>query len=77
MFDEIDANKDNRLSRKEVSDFVKHQINDAKAHGDSASISDPDHTQMVDEIFMHEDKDRDDYISHDEFSGPKHNHEEL
>jgi hypothetical protein len=26
----------------------------------------------VEEIFSHEDRDRDGYISHDEFSGPKH-----
>jgi FK506-binding protein 14 len=28
--------------------------------------------RMVEEIFSHEDRDRDGYISHDEFSGPKH-----
>lgn len=28
--------------------------------------------QMIEEIFKHEDKDKDGYISHEEFSGPKH-----
>jgi len=28
--------------------------------------------QLVEEIFQHEDKDRNGFISHDEFSGPKH-----
>jgi hypothetical protein len=28
--------------------------------------------KLVEEIFSHEDKDRDGYISHVEFSGPKH-----
>jgi FK506-binding protein 14 len=28
--------------------------------------------KLVEEIFGHEDKDRDGYISHEEFSGPKH-----
>lgn len=28
--------------------------------------------KMVEEIFQHEDKDRNGFISHDEFSGPKH-----
>lgn len=28
--------------------------------------------KLVEEIFQHEDKDKNGYISHDEFSGPKH-----
>lgn len=28
--------------------------------------------KITEEIFHHEDKDRDGYISHEEFSGPKH-----
>ena len=28
--------------------------------------------KLVEEIFSHEDKDKDGYISHEEFSGPKH-----
>ena len=36
---------------------------------------------MLDEIFKHEDKDKDNLISYDEFSGPKHDeqdeHDEL
>ena len=28
--------------------------------------------KLVEEIFSHEDKDKDGLISHDEFSGPKH-----
>ena len=31
-----------------------------------------DQDKLVEEIFSHEDKDKDGYISHDEFSGPKH-----
>lgn len=31
-----------------------------------------DNDKMVEEIFQHEDKDRNGFISHDEFSGPKH-----
>ena len=33
--------------------------------------------KLVEEIFSHEDKDRNGYISHDESSWPKHNHDEL
>lgn len=28
--------------------------------------------KLVEEIFQHEDKNKDGFISHDEFSGPKH-----
>ena len=31
-----------------------------------------DHDKLVEEIFQHEDKDKNGFISHDEFSGPKH-----
>ena len=30
------------------------------------------HNEIVADIFLHEDKDKDGYISYDEFSGPKH-----
>lgn len=31
-----------------------------------------DHDKLVEEIFQHEDKDKNGFLSHDEFSGPKH-----
>jgi len=31
-----------------------------------------DHDKLVEEIFQHEDQDKNGYISKDEFSGPKH-----
>ena len=31
-----------------------------------------DQDKLVEEIFSHEDEDNDGYISHDEFTGPKH-----
>jgi len=31
-----------------------------------------DHDKLVEEIFQHEDQDKNGFISHDEFSGPKH-----
>lgn len=78
VFKEIDTDQDERLSRKEVGEFLKRQLGRADRHGDSGSTDDPDRVQMIDEIFMHEDKDKDDYITHSEFSGPKHDdHDEL
>uniref|UniRef100_A0A6G1S4R3 peptidylprolyl isomerase n=1 Tax=Aceria tosichella TaxID=561515 RepID=A0A6G1S4R3_9ACAR len=77
VFKEIDVDTDGRLTRKEVGEFLRAQLAQANRHGDSGSADDPDQVQMVDEIFMHEDKDKDGYITHDEFSGPKYDHDEL
>jgi Ca2+-binding EF-hand superfamily protein len=45
------------------------------AGGEQAEEADKmenDQDKLVEEIFSHEDKDKDGYISHEEFSGPKH-----
>ena len=39
--------------------------------------SDKDHEARVDKIFANVDKDNDAIISHEEFNGPKHDHDEL
>lgn len=41
---------------------------------DSAELKNmlAENDKLVEEIFQHEDKDKNGYISHDEFSGPKH-----
>ena len=33
---------------------------------------DDSHNSMIADIFLHEDKDKDGFISHEEFLGPKH-----
>ncbi|CAB3226136.1 unnamed protein product [Arctia plantaginis] len=74
VFKEIDADKDNMLSREEVSDYLKKQM----VPSDGAEISEDvrqileGHDKLVEEIFQHEDKDKNGFISHEEFSGPKH-----
>jgi len=68
VFKEIDANDDNQLSREEVSTYLKKQMPDAAKSG--ADL--PDQDKLVEEIFQHEDQDKNGYISHEEFSGPKH-----
>lgn len=79
VFKEIDTNGDKMISRKEMIDYVKLQQQHAQEHGDTGSPDDPDQMDMVEEIFMHEDKDKDDMISYEEFMGPKHDqhHDEL
>nr|APA33859.1 seminal fluid protein [Nilaparvata lugens] len=75
VFKEIDADADKQLSREEVSEYLKKQM---VAAGEGTDAADEvkqmleDHDRLVEEIFQHEDKDKNGYISHDEFSGPKH-----
>ncbi|XP_076373593.1 FK506-binding protein 2-like isoform X2 [Tachypleus tridentatus] len=69
VFKEIDSNADQQLSRNEISDYLKKQLPEAEAAG----IKDlPEQDKIVEEIFQHEDKDKNGFISHEEFSGPKH-----
>ncbi|RZC38673.1 FKBP C and/or EF-hand 7 domain containing protein [Asbolus verrucosus] len=74
VFKEIDNDKDNQLSREEVSDYLKKQMVAAEGEAQSEEMKNmlADHDKLVEEIFQHEDKDKNGFISHDEFSGPKH-----
>lgn len=72
MFKEIDVDGDGKLSRQEVGEFLKRQLSQAGEQHD-----DQDHGNMLDEVFKHEDKDNDGFITRDEFSGPKYDHDEL
>jgi len=69
VFKEIDADQDNKLSKDEVAQYLKAQLPAAEAAGMKNL---PDTDKMVEDIFAHEDSDRDGIISHEEFSGPKH-----
>uniref|UniRef100_A0A023GMN9 peptidylprolyl isomerase n=1 Tax=Amblyomma triste TaxID=251400 RepID=A0A023GMN9_AMBTT len=69
VFKQIDADQDEQLTREEISKYLKEQLPAAQAAG----LKDlPDTDKMVEEIFQHEDRDRDGVISREEFSGPKH-----
>ncbi|XP_025160807.1 peptidyl-prolyl cis-trans isomerase FKBP14 [Harpegnathos saltator] len=76
VFKEIDADKDNQLSREEVSDYLRKQVLEAEQanadENEDVKKMLADHDKLVEEIFQHEDKDKNGFISHDEFSGPKH-----
>ncbi|KAG8041848.1 hypothetical protein G9C98_007152 [Cotesia typhae] len=75
VFKEIDVDSDNQLSREEVSEYLRKQMVEANQAGDTSEemkkIID-DHDKLVEEIFQHEDVDKNGFISHKEFSGPKH-----
>lgn len=74
VFKEIDQDRDKQLSRDEVSDYLKKQMAAAEGAegGDDIKQMMSDHEKLVEEIFQHEDKDKNGFISHDEFTGPKH-----
>lgn len=53
----------------QISDYLKKQMPQAEAAG----LKDmPEQDKLVEDIFQHEDRDRNGFISHEEFSGPKH-----
>jgi len=76
VFKEIDSNDDQQLSRDEVSDYLKKQMANADTEenklNDEVQKALQEHDKLVEEIFQHEDQDKNGFITHDEFSGPKH-----
>lgn len=60
----------------QVSEYLRKQMIEAEqgGAGDNEEMKKMlvDHDKLVEEIFQHEDKDKNGFISHDEFSGPKH-----
>ncbi|XP_015119607.1 FK506-binding protein 2 [Diachasma alloeum] len=75
VFKEIDSNNDKLLSREEVSRYLKKQMHETGQEDDNNDdikkmLAEND--KLVEEIFQHEDTDKNGFISHDEFSGPKH-----
>ncbi|CAG9840223.1 unnamed protein product [Diabrotica balteata] len=78
VFKEIDSNKDNQLSREEVREFLSDYLRKQMVAAEDQVPSDEmknmlaDHDKLVEEIFQHEDQDKNGFISHAEFSGPKH-----
>jgi len=73
VFKKIDLDQDNQLSKEEVAGYIKKHIPvpEHEEHADpDRPVQDP--LKITEEIFQHEDQDRDGYISFDEFSGPKH-----
>jgi len=73
VFKEIDENRDNQLSREEVSEYLKKQMVAVEGQ-ETEEVKNmlKEHDKLVEEIFQHEDKDKNGLISHEEFSGPKH-----
>jgi len=66
IFKQIDSDDDGHLGKEEVLEYIKAQIPAEEMENGQ------DPHKITEEIFHHEDKDRDGLISHEEFSGPKH-----
>ena len=59
--------------RFQVSGYLKKQMSAAEGQdADEFRNMMNENDKLVEEIFQHEDKDKNGFISHDEFSGPKH-----
>lgn len=58
----------------QVSEYLKKQMVAAEGGEGGEEIKNmlADNDKLVEEIFQHEDKDKNGFISHEEFSGPKH-----
>jgi len=66
IFKAIDEDENKMISREEIMAYIKREIPEEQlAEGQNFA-------NIAEEIFEHEDKDKDGFISHDEFSGPKH-----
>jgi len=66
IFKAIDKDNDSKLTKEEVLEYIEEQL-PADQRTDEQNPE-----AITDEIFDHEDKDKDGVISHEEFSGPKH-----
>lgn len=58
----------------QVSEYLKQQMEAAAGGEQNEDVKNmlADHDKIVEEIFQHEDKDKNGFISYEEFSGPKH-----
>ncbi|CAG7831013.1 unnamed protein product [Allacma fusca] len=77
VFREIDTNSDGQLNRDEVSEYLNKQLQgmeseDIQEDEEEMRKALEEHDKLVEEIFQHEDKDKNSIISFEEFSGPKH-----
>lgn len=66
-------NNNSNSQSQQVSDYLKKQMSAVEGQ-ETEEVKNmlSEHDKLVEEIFQHEDKDKNGLISHDEFSGPKH-----
>jgi len=74
VFKMMDANADGGITREELSNYLIKEAQAMPAEDETAKqiLGGPPYLQnRVEEIFSHEDVDKDNFISHAEFQGPK------
>ncbi|XP_060073154.1 peptidyl-prolyl cis-trans isomerase FKBP7-like [Ylistrum balloti] len=69
VFKMIDIDSDNLLTRDELAMYLARQ---SQMQGVPMDLANVQNLKVLNNIFSVEDKDRDGRISHDEFTGPKH-----
>jgi len=78
VFKQIDTNFDQAISKDEMTTFLKQEAETMQQAGgevgqEGQKILDGQlYLNRVEEIFSHEDLDKDGFVSHAEFQGPKH-----
>nr|XP_022323836.1 FK506-binding protein 2-like isoform X1 [Crassostrea virginica] len=70
IFKKIDTDEDNKLSREEISAHLVELSR--QTYGFPVDNKSEEHQKVVDGIFYWEDSDKDGIITHEEFTGPKH-----
>ncbi|KAF0292235.1 Peptidyl-prolyl cis-trans isomerase FKBP7 [Amphibalanus amphitrite] len=74
VFKMVDADNDQMISREEIQAYLTQQLEQQKGEMPDGEMEEmlQNQDKLIEEIFQHEDADKDGFISHEEFSGPKH-----
>jgi len=72
VFRLMDGNGDQVISRDELTNYLRMQAESMQGEEAQKIVQGQLYLQQVEEIFNHEDSNKDGFISFDEFKGPKH-----
>jgi len=74
VFKMVDADDDQQISREEIQTYLTKQLEEQKSEMPEGQMDEmlQNQDKLIEEIFQHEDANKDGFISHEEFSGPKH-----
>jgi len=74
VFKMVDSDNDQMISREEIQSYLTTQLEQQKSEMPEGQMDEmlQNQDKLIEEIFQHEDADKDGFISHEEFSGPKH-----
>ncbi|XP_037085790.1 FK506-binding protein 2-like [Pollicipes pollicipes] len=74
VFKMVDTDGDQQISREEIQTYLSQQLEQQKGEMPEGQMDEmlQNQDKLIEEIFQHEDADKDGFISHEEFSGPKH-----